>query len=118
MKRRLFGSATLLLATMTVSAAAGRNTARTIPAAPATTGPAALYQAKCAVCHAAGDNPGYLGLKQLGQPQPDLTKRKDLDADYVRAVVRNGVGQMPALTAGYVGERELDSIALYLAGAK
>jgi hypothetical protein len=47
-----------------------------------------------------------------------LAERADLRADYVRAIVRQGLNSMPALTRVEVNDTDLDVIANYLSHAK
>lgn len=76
-----------------------------------------LFAANCGICHAEGPlHPGYLQLKENGAAQPALAKRDDLDAAYVKTVVRQGLGSMPPMTPTHLGDAELDRIAIYLAG--
>lgn len=54
------------------------------------------YALNCAVCHNPGlGNPGTTLIEQLGQPLPALIGRKDLELDYLRSVVRQGLIEMP-----------------------
>jgi mono/diheme cytochrome c family protein len=85
-------------------------------AAAATLAPSAvdLFNTHCGICHLEM-GPGTLTLGQrLGQSRALLTKRHDLTADYVKYVVRNGVGSMPPQTRVDLTDAELDNIAAYL----
>jgi mono/diheme cytochrome c family protein len=48
----------------------------------------------------------------------DLEKRTDLAPETLRAVVRGGIGNMPAIPRGEVSDAQLDAIADYLARRK
>ncbi len=76
---------------------------------------AALFQEKCVMCHGVmGMGTGLLA-RRLGPDQPaELAKRTDLDRDYVLAVVRAGLGNMPAIPRGEVSDPQLGLIADYL----
>jgi len=76
----------------------------------------ALYSTKCGICHDAGGMyPGYEALSHhSGQRQPVLSRRTDLTPDFVKLIVRKGIGQMPPLTPTYVDDRELGAITFYL----
>jgi len=75
----------------------------------------ALFQAKCALCHV-GFGPGTISLEQRhGKAMSLLAERTDLEADYVRAVVRTGLATMPPFTRVDVTDDQLDRIATYLA---
>lgn len=74
-----------------------------------------LYGSKCAFCHV-GRNTGTIMLgRRLGKEMAELHKRTDLDADYVKAVVRTGIVNMPPISRVDVTDEELDKIADYLA---
>jgi cytochrome c5 len=75
----------------------------------------ATFLAKCRYCHVEM-GPGTLTLaKRLGPDQALLARRADLQADYVKAVVRNGLNTMPAINRVEVSDKELDTIATWLA---
>lgn len=74
-----------------------------------------LYGSKCAFCHV-GRNTGTIMLgRRLGKEMAELHKRTDLDADYVKAVVRTGIVNMPPISRVDVTDDELEKIADYLA---
>jgi mono/diheme cytochrome c family protein len=78
--------------------------------------PAALFDAHCGICHAQ-NGPGTIALAhRLGRDHGLLRDRRDLNADYVKQVVRNGVGAMPPQTRVDLSDAELDAIAALLAG--
>lgn len=82
-----------------------------------------LYRAICGTCHLPGGmgaNVLAVRMKALNQPMQRalLGTRTDLDAEYVKTVVRNGLTAMPRLSRVEVTDAELDSIAAYLAGPK
>lgn len=79
-----------------------------------------LYRAHCGACHLAlgmGTNMLAAHRVALGESpeQGLLENRDDLEADYVRAVVRNGRVAMPRLTRVDVTDAELEAIAAWLA---
>lgn len=93
---------------------AGAAAGQTRPQSPAPTSGQTLYQAQCGVCHAgAGTGAVMLGLR-LGKDRAILTERTDLNAAYVRSVVRNGLRSMPALTRVDVSDAQLNEITAYL----
>lgn len=75
-----------------------------------------LYGRECAFCHV-GRNTGTMMLeKRLPKGVPaQLHERTDLSPDYVKAVVRNGLINMPPLSRAELTDAELDRIARYLA---
>jgi cytochrome c5 len=74
-----------------------------------------LYGRECAFCHV-GRNTGAMMLgRRLGKDKAELHRRTDLDPGYVKAVVRNGIVNMPPLSKVEVTDQELDRIAAYLA---
>ena len=73
-----------------------------------------LFGQECAFCHV-GKATGTMMLgRRLGQEQAELVRRTDLDPDYVKAVVRNGLLNMPPLSKVELTDTELDKIAAYL----
>jgi (+)-pinoresinol hydroxylase len=84
-----------------------------------------LYvQKACAACH--GPNvgpapgrqlPGTAGLrKRYGTAKPAvLAERTDLDAAYVKLIVRKGLNFMPFFRKTEVSDADLEAIAAYLA---
>jgi mono/diheme cytochrome c family protein len=74
-----------------------------------------LYLEKCAMCH----GPGGMGSGLLARrnDQPLLTKRTDLTADFVVQAARTGIGNMPAIPRGEVGDADMALIADYLVSA-
>jgi mono/diheme cytochrome c family protein len=76
------------------------------------------YEKYCSACHAAGPEarPGYTALqaRYKGALPAALPDRKDLAADYVEYVVRNGLSIMPRARKTEISEAELDAIAAYL----
>jgi len=74
-----------------------------------------LFGQKCAFCHV-GPSTGAMMLgRRLGKDKAELPKRTDLAADYVKAVVRNGLVNMPPFTRVELTDAQLDRIAGYLA---
>lgn len=77
-----------------------------------------LFGSKCAFCHV-GKTTGAMMLgRRLGKENADLTRRTDLQADYVKAVVRNGLVNMPAFSRVELTDAELDQVAAWLARKK
>jgi len=102
----------LLLASAGLVATAGAAPVATPPAG------AALFQARCGYCHLAGGTGTLMLERRHGKGHGLLAGRTDLDADYVTAVVRNGLNSMPALTRVEVTDEDLAAIARYLAAKK
>lgn len=86
--------------------------------APAKADGAALFAARCGYCHLPGGTGTMMLARRLGKDKGLLAARTDLNADYVRAVVRSGLNSMPALTRVEVPDEELDAIGLFLAKPK
>ncbi|MCB5423629.1 c-type cytochrome [Altererythrobacter sp. CC-YST694] len=78
-----------------------------------------LFGRECAFCHV-GRNTGTIMLqRRLPEDVPaQLHQRTDLSADYVTAVVRNGLINMPAFSRAELTDAELAQIAAYLAKDK
>lgn len=73
-----------------------------------------LFGQECAFCHVGKATGTMMLRRRLGKDQAELVKRADLDADYVKAVVRNGLMNMPAFSRVELTDAELDRIAAYL----
>lgn len=110
------GAGLLLVASGATAAAAEKG------ASPAARGHV-IFTRQCAPCHGAGPGddgaphlPGTaaLALKYKGEQPGELEKRKDLNADILRAFVRNGVGPMPMFRKAELSDRDIDDIAAYL----
>ena len=75
---------------------------------------AVLFEQKCAACH---DSAGW-GTRALARRvrpgQAELAVRKGLTADYVRYVVRHGVGSMPPFTPTDLSDAELRALGAWL----
>ena len=81
-----------------------------------------VYKKWCVDCH--GSEKGYYGVrvpgtdalkeKYKGQIPAVLTERKDLQKDYVKYVVRNGVSIMPFFRKTEISDIELEKLAIYL----
>lgn len=79
----------------------------------------AIFEHSCGYCHFAGGMGTNLLTKQMmmmKRPPSDglLSNRRDLTADYVKAVVRGGKGAMPAQTRVDLTDAELNAVAAYL----
>lgn len=73
-----------------------------------------LFGQECAFCHV-GKTTGTMMLgRRLGKEQAELVMRTDLEPDYVKAVVRNGLMNMPPFSRIEVTDAELDKIATYI----
>ncbi len=74
-----------------------------------------LFQEKCGMCH----RPGGMGTGILGRRMSAelalLENRQDLQGAYIENVVRNGFGIMFPISRGEVSDRQLQTIASYLA---
>jgi len=113
----LFAAAALALPALVTMADAQPAPAMPNPA-PRTPAPRsegeATFLAKCRYCHIEM-GPGTLTLgKRLGEKNALLANRTDLEADYVKAVVRNGLNTMPAINRVEVSDKELNTIATWL----
>lgn len=75
-----------------------------------------LFDRWCAECHAPGH--GHPGTQQLerirGAKLSLLESRTDLEAAFIRYVVRNGQNAMPAYRPSEISEAGLEQIARYL----
>ncbi|HCU88791.1 MAG TPA: hypothetical protein DGR97_02550, partial [Gammaproteobacteria bacterium] len=78
-----------------------------------------VYGRYCAGCHAAGDgHPGTMRLAiRSGTGKSIITARDDLAPDYIKMVVRNGLGMMPAFRPTEIGDGELNALTRYIVAA-
>ncbi|WP_338466091.1 cytochrome c [Novosphingobium sp. ZN18A2] len=74
----------------------------------------AEFLARCGYCHLKMGFGTLSLMKTRGPDKALLANRTDLDGGYIRAVVRNGIMGMPAITRAEVSDGELDSIVHYL----
>ena len=73
-----------------------------------------LFLAHCGLCHLTlGTGTIMLG-RRLGPDHALLAERTDLNAAYIRQVVRNGINSMPPQTRVDLSDAELDQVAAYL----
>ena len=75
------------------------------------------FQMSCAVCHGSGPGkPGSraLAAKYKGTVPALLEERSDLQATYIRQVVRQGLYVMPFFRKTELSDADLDAIAAYL----
>ena len=79
----------------------------------------AVFGKWCAICHSAGPvYPGTIALTERYKGTDIsgvLTERKDLDPDYVKHVIRNGIFNMPNFRKTEISDAELDALAEFLA---
>ena len=73
-----------------------------------------LFYGRCGYCHVEGGTGTLMLARRLGADRSLLARRTDLQAAYVKGVVRGGLNSMPKLTRVEVTDGELDQIAAYL----
>jgi mono/diheme cytochrome c family protein len=87
---------------------------RSAPPQPIPSSGEILFVAHCGICHLQM-GPGTIMLgRRLGPDHALLDERLDLDAAYIKQVVRVGIGGMPPQTRVDLPDAELDSVAAYL----
>ena len=73
-----------------------------------------LFNDKCMSCH----NPAATGSvmlgKRLGEENAVLSERNNLSAEYIKVVLRYGVGSMPWYRRSEISDAQADAIAAYL----
>jgi len=67
------------------------------------------------MCHRQVGMGTFLLSRRIDPDEVMLEDRKDLTSDYVKVVVRMGMGNMPAIPRGEVSDPQLAIIARYLA---
>ncbi len=78
----------------------------------------ALFVEKCAMCHRRMGMGTVLLARRMNPALAPLEARTDLTVDYIKAVARQGIGNMPPVRRGELSDAQLDRIAAYLAKAK
>ena len=114
-----------LIASAVLALAAGGGTplwAKTATQPVVQTSPAQLdgskvYAKWCRDCHSLPTGSGTMALQRRygGNPSAFLEQRGDLNADYVRQVVRHGISFMPSFRKTEISDTEVASLAAYLA---
>jgi mono/diheme cytochrome c family protein len=76
-----------------------------------------IYESFCLPCHAQGPgHPGTMRLAiRLGKDKAVLTQRDDLQIEYVKTIVRQGIMLMPPFRPSEITDAELLELATYLA---
>ena len=79
-----------------------------------------VYRGNCAACHDPG--PGHPGTQMLaakkGQELSVLIGRRDLGEDLVRAVVRNGLIEMPPFRPSEVSDEDIKALVEFIHAKK
>ena len=79
---------------------------------------AVLFEHHCAGCHAPGPgHPATMLLGELGRDHPALVENPDLDADYIRSIVRGGLIEMPPFRPTELSDAEVDAIIAHITAA-
>ena len=76
----------------------------------------AVWKMHCFGCHRPdGAGPGTVMLKhRYGEPRAYISANPDLNRDYVKQVVRNGLIEMPPFRPSEISDGELDSLIDFL----
>lgn len=77
----------------------------------------AIYNLYCGKCHDPGArHPGTMMMRQLGWEDDEsaLADRKELQPDYIREIVRNGLIEMPPFRPSEISDPQLDALVDYL----
>jgi mono/diheme cytochrome c family protein len=80
--------------------------------------PARTYATACGTCH---DNGGYavrVLADRLGPERALIHRTNRLSPEAIRAIVRNGIGAMPAMSKLEVSDSELEAIVEQLGRAR
>lgn len=75
----------------------------------------ALYVEKCSMCHRQMGMGTVILARRMDPKIAILEDRPNLPPAFVSAVVRSGLGNMPAISKGEVSDEQLARIANYLA---
>ena len=76
----------------------------------------AIYDHYCGHCHNPGEgHPGTMRLAiRLSPDQAIIRQRENLPAAYVKQIVRNGLGMMPAFRPTEISDTDLNSLIGYI----
>ena len=74
-----------------------------------------LFGRKCAFCHIGPSTGKFMLGRRMAKDKAELPSRADLQAEYVKAVVRNGLVNMPPFSRVELTDRELALVADWLA---
>ena len=74
-----------------------------------------LFVQKCAMCHRQFGMGTVILQRRTGPDKAWLEHRDDLTEDFVTAVARNGLANMPRIPRGEVSDAQMAQIAKYLA---
>ena len=79
-----------------------------------------IFHKWCSDCHSSAAGPGSMALqrKYQGAVPAILEQRTDLNQDYVKQVVRQGISFMPNFRKTEIGDADLALLAAYLAPAQ
>lgn len=109
--RRMLALAVFCAAAAATPAAAQDDT----PSQTGATGQA-VYEKWCRPCHAQGG--GHPGTARLilsrGEAFSNILQRPDLNADYIKTVVRDGYQMMPPFRVTEITDAELEAVASYI----
>lgn len=72
------------------------------------------FRQTCGGCHLSGGFGTRVLARRVPQGQAELEQRDALTADYVKLVVRKGMGSMPQIRRTELPDAQLDAIARYL----
>lgn len=86
------------------------------PVKPASSTGKQIYQKWCGDCHSTPTGPGSMALQRKfqGSLPAILEQRSDLQAEYIRLMVRRGVSYMPSFRRTEISDEELALLAAYL----
>jgi (+)-pinoresinol hydroxylase len=94
-----------------------RATQQAAPAAkPVRTAGGKIYDKWCSDCHSTPAGSGSMALQRKygGTPPAILDLRNDMNSDYVKLMVRQGVSFMPTFRKTEISDAELELLAAYV----
>lgn len=90
--------------------------ALTAPARAADMSGREVFDHYCTYCHGSSDGPGTMQLRRTrGKGQALLLERTNLNPDYIRYVVRQGLRSMPPFAPSDLTDAKLEVLAAFLA---
>lgn len=74
----------------------------------------AAFSHRCGMCHREGGTGTFILARRLGKADSLLEQRTNLQAEYIRHVVRWGLVNMPRMSRVELPDPDLDAVVAYL----
>lgn len=77
--------------------------------------PERIFGRVCSACHGPSGWGTRTLARRMDKDQALLANRRDLAPDFLRAVLRRGIGSMPHFTPTEISDADIDALAAWLA---